>query len=83
MVKKIMKIAGIAFIVLLVVGIGILAYLCYQNLHWWEMFRSDIILFLKMEVKHGKKYQKRKENLQWGDMLRSAMKHQKEFTYKN
>ena len=36
MVKKMMKIVGIVFIVLLVVGICILAYLCYQNLHWWE-----------------------------------------------
>ena len=36
MVKKMMKIVGIVFIVLLVVGICILVYLCYQNLHWWE-----------------------------------------------
>ena len=36
MVKKMMKIVGIVFLVLLVVCIGILVYWCYQNLHWWE-----------------------------------------------
>ena len=42
MVKKMMKIVGIVFIVLLVVGICILAYLCYQNLHWWEKDMKQI-----------------------------------------
>lgn len=42
MVKKMMKIVGIIFIVLLVVGIGILVYLCYQNLHWWEKDMKQI-----------------------------------------
>ena len=36
MVKKMMKIVGIIFLMLLIVGIGIFVYWCYQNLHWWE-----------------------------------------------
>lgn len=35
-VKKIMKIVGIVFLVLFIVGIGALVYRCYQNLHWWK-----------------------------------------------
>ncbi len=42
MVKKMMKIVGIVFLVLLIVGIGILVYLCYQNLHWWEKDMKQI-----------------------------------------
>ena len=42
MVKNMMKIVGIIFIVLLVVGIGILVYLCYRNLHWWEKDMKQI-----------------------------------------
>ena len=47
MVKKMMKIVGIVFLVLLIVGIGILVYLCYQNLHWWEKDMKQIEPYLK------------------------------------
>ena len=42
MVKKMMKIIGIVFIMLLVVGIGILVCWCYHNLHWWEKDMKQI-----------------------------------------
>ena len=36
MLKKGMKLIGIIVCVVLVVGICIVSYFCYQNLHWWE-----------------------------------------------
>lgn len=36
MVKKTMRIAGIIFFTLIVVGICIFAYWCHQNLYWWK-----------------------------------------------
>ena len=42
MVKKMMKIVGIVFIALLMVGISVLGCWCYQNLHWWEKDMKQI-----------------------------------------
>ena len=46
MVKK-MKIIGIIFLILLVVGGSVLGYFCYQNLHWWA---KDMKKLAKMGV---------------------------------
>ena len=40
--KKMIKLAGIAFLVLFVAGGSALAYWCYQNLHWWEKDMKQI-----------------------------------------
>ena len=40
--KKIMKIIGIVFFVLLVFGICAVAYWCYQNLYWWKKSMKQI-----------------------------------------